>query len=671
MIGSNGLKKKFGRSVILLVIAVAGALLPVLPSQAAPSIKLLNPSGYSGANLRISTKEDANGNQAYHLVAWAGDVPPNPLVEFEIAATPSIPGGGGGPSLATVTADRVGADTFEGELSSATVPDGQYFLRAILYSGFLGPGTGTEVARDEKAVTIQSSQATASNTVEMAYPVNGGPIGFYRKGSDPAKAVVTGFASDGTAQVRVFYTTNAPGTEPTWVSCGSAAVSSRQFRARCTLAADANPTSVRAIAAVANRTPSPAPPTAPSDDTGDAHRVAPYLQNPTLVAMDPASSQAERSECTPIVVSVEDQSGVPIAGLNIDIHAQGPDDQLRFASEDGVSSPFQPPDAAHSARENTVQCGPLDPENQQSEHSVPGGDDLKHIESTPTGGTNNQGLFTFILHSGGGGGTQVTAWGDENDDDNLNTASEASGTAVLGWGEPPPPPPVVITLDPSSASNTVGSCERLVASATQNGAAQAGRNLDVHIRNPAGVAFCNPGDSTVTPPDSGSHTGDADNGAENTHHAEGTTNSSGDVVFGVTSSSPGETAVTVWHDENNNDTNDGAEAGTAGTIEWLEEGGRSITINSDRNKAQRGSRVTFSGRIDGGDACSASQGVKIKARKPNGGRWRTVASDSTNGSGQYSVKERVRKTKQYRAVAPKNGPCNKARSNTIRVRITN
>ena len=104
-------------------------------------------------------------------------------------------------------------------------------------------------------------------------------------------------------------------------------------------------------------------------------------------------------------------------------------------------------------------------------------------------------------------------------------------------------------------------------------------------------------------------------------------------------------------------------------VEWLEEGGRSITINSSRNKARRGSKVTFSGRIDGGDACAASQGVKIKARRPNGGKWRTVAADSTNGSGQYSVKERVRKTKQYRAIAPKNGPCNKARSKTIKVRV--
>lgn len=661
-------KSKFNRAIILTVVTLVGALLPVLPSQAAPSITILNPSGYSGANLRISTKEDAAGETSYHLVAWTGDTPSNPLVEFEIAATPSVPGGPSGPSLATVTATRVGTDTFEGELSTSTVNDGQYFLRAILYSGFLGPGTGAEVARSEVPVTISSSATTAPNTVEMTYPENGGPIGFWKAASSPGIAVVTGFASSGTTQVRALYSTSAPGSTPVWTQCGTGAVSQQQFRVRCTLEADVNPAAVRAIAAVANRTPAQAPASPSADDTGDAHRALPYLQNPTSVTFEPASSQTERNECTPLVVEVADQSGVPVAGLNIDFHAVGPDDQLRFATQAGVSSGFQPPDAAHTAREGTVQCDTLDAENQQSEHSVPGGDDVKHIESTA--GTNNLGLFTIVLLSATGGGTQVTAWGDENDDDNLTTSSEASGTAVLGWGQAPPPPPTVLTMDPSSETNTVGECVRFTVRATQSGTAQAGRNVDVHIKDPSGVAFCNPGDSNMAPPDGGSHTGDRDNDAENTRHAEGATNASGDVIFGVTSSDTGETSISVWHDEVDNDIHDGAETGTAGTIEWLSEGGRDISLGSSKRSVRKGKNVTFSGRISGSDACMTSQGVKLQARTGKRGRWGNIATTSTDDQGAYSVTKRVKKTKQYRSLAPKNGPCNKARSKVIKVRAT-
>jgi hypothetical protein len=662
---------KMRRAIILITIALIGAAFPVLPSQAAPSIEFLNPSTYSGPTMRISAKEDANGDTSYHLVAWAGEVPSNPLVEFEVRATPPIPGGEDGPALATVTATRVGTDTFEGELSTSTLTDGQYFLTAILYSGFLGPGTGTEVARDEEAVTIQSSGPTAANTVELAYPGNGAPVGFWKTSAISGVAVVTGFASAGTNQVRALYSTSAPGSEPAWTACGSGSVSDRQFRVRCTLAEGANPLSVRAIAAVANRQPPPTPPQPSGDETGDAHRVVPYLQNPTSITMSPASSQTNQSKCTIITLTAKDQSGVVVAALNVDIHAQGPDDQLRFATDqvNGINthSAFQPPDAAHTANEPVTRCGATDPEGRQGEHSVPGGDDVKHIESTPTGGTNNLGQFVFILHSATKGGTQISAWGDELDDDNLNASSEASGTAQLGWGEAAPPAATSLSLDPSSATGNVGGCERIVATATQNGTAQAGRNVDVHIKDPSGVAFCNPGDSTVTPPDSGGHTGDAD-GTENTHHAEGTTNSSGDIIFGVTSPNTGETSVVVWVDDNNSDTQDSSESTTAGTIEWLREGGRTITIQSSKKTVSKGSKVTLSGRISGSDACSNQQGVKIQAKKLNGGRFHTVAKTSTNGDGEYDVRKRVKSSKKFRALAPKAGPCSKARSKAITVR---
>src|SRR5688500_2040411 len=93
--------KKAARAVALCAVVLVAALLPAADAIAAPTIQLLNPSDYS-PTLRISTKSDANGDTQYHLVAWAGDVPSNPFVEFEIAPTPSIPGGPDPAPIATV-----------------------------------------------------------------------------------------------------------------------------------------------------------------------------------------------------------------------------------------------------------------------------------------------------------------------------------------------------------------------------------------------------------------------------------------------------------------------------------------------------------------------------------------------------------------------------------------
>ena len=657
------------RVVALFAVAMMAALLPTTPATAAPTIKFLNPSDYS-APMRISSKQDANGDTSYHLVAWAGEVPANPFVEFELSPSPTLPGQSEDPTvIATINGTRVGTDTFEGSLATSAIPDGQYFLRAILYAGFLGPGTGTEVARDQIPVTIQSSSQTAANTAELAYPSNGGPVGFWKSGDKPGVGVFTGFASEGTAQVRALYTTSASGTDPEWKSCGYGSVSGGTFRVRCTLAADVSPTSVRAVAAVANSTPPPAPAAESADQTGDAHRVIPYLQNPTTVTWDPPSIAADQNKCTLMTATVRDQSGIPVATLNIDIHAQNPDDQLRFATQqvNGVNqhSAFQAPDTAHGT-EATAKCSATDPDNKQGDHGVPGGNDIKHIESAAAG-TNNLGQFTAILISGIKGGTQLTAWGDENDDDSLNSG-EASGTAQMGWGEAPPPPTTSLNIDPSALTASVGTCERFTVTATQNGAGQSGQNVDIHISNPSGVSFCNPGDSGTTPPDSGGHAGDVDPGTDNTHHAEGTTNSSGTLVFGVTSSTTGTTNVSAWLDGNNNDAADSDESLTAGTIEWQQAGGRNITIRSNRKAVPRGSKVRLFGSIDASDACANSQGVKIQAQR--GSRFRTIKSVVTDGQGDYSAKVRVKKTKKYRALAPKNGPCDKVRSRTIRVRAS-
>ena len=663
------------RAMAVFAVAMVAGMLPSTPASAAPTIQLLNPSSYS-ATTRISSKEDANGDTSYHLVAWVGEVPANPFVEFELSASP-IGGGEDPTTIATINGTRVGTtDTFEGSLSTVSIPDGQYFLRAILYSGFLGPGTGQEVARDQMPVTIQSSQASAINTAELAYPDNGGGLGFWKNGDRAPVSVLSGFASDGTNQVRASYTTTAPGNEPEWTDCGYSPVTDEgTFRVRCTLADGVGSTSVRAVAVAANTTPPPAPATRSADESGDAHRVFPYVQNPSSITLDPDSQTVEQGECTEVVATARDQFGEPIATLNIDVHAQGPSDQLRFATKQvaGINqhSPFQAPDAAHSGNEGTAKCAASDPENRQGDHNVPGGNDIKHIESTSgtaNSGTNNAGQFTFFLIVGDRGGTQLTVWGDENDDDNLNDGSEAAGYGQLGWGVAPPEPTTTLNIDPSSLTATVNDCEQFTVSARQNGNGQSGENIDIHITGPSGVSFCDPGGGSTSAPDSGGHAGDMDPAPANTRHNEGTTDASGFLVFGVRSSNPGETDVTAWLDENNNDAQESTETIAAASIDWQQEGGRSISIRSSRKAVRKGRTVKLSGHITGSNACANGQRVKIQSRR--GGSFRLLKTTSTDGSGDYATKVRVRKTTKYRALAPKQGPCEKATSRAIRVRAT-
>ncbi|HEY7876149.1 MAG TPA: hypothetical protein VIG64_13625, partial [Actinomycetota bacterium] len=253
-------------------MALVAALLPAPAAQAQVAIEFLNPSDYTTA-LQLSDVGD--NDAAVHLVAWVKSVPSNPLVEFELQST--------GQNPQTINANRVGStDTWE---AFFPIPDGNtdgpYVLRARLYSA------GTEVANDEKAVTINQSNVPpppAAQTVEITHPANGSPFGFFTPKGKETNGVIAVKASEGTEQVRAFYTQSDPGTDPDWRVCGFASVNTTGVaRIRCTLASGHAPSSISAVAAVANRTP-PAQGTEPNqglDDSGDAHRITPYVQAPS------------------------------------------------------------------------------------------------------------------------------------------------------------------------------------------------------------------------------------------------------------------------------------------------------------------------------------------------------------------------------------------------------
>lgn len=643
------------RVVALLAVAVVAMLVPQAPAIAEPKIRFISPSPYGGQASAMSVSDKTDKDGAIHLAAWVQEVPASPIVEFEI-----VPATGNG---VTLTATRVGSsDTWETFYDiPGTTSDGAYTFRAILYSN------QSQVAVHEQTVTINNSDVPPpqqAETVEMTYPANAGEAGFFTPKGGKPNLVISATTSEGAQQVRGFYTTTRPGNDPVWQSCGIASVSNENtVNLRCTLNGNDGTAAVSAVAVVANLTPPPADPQVAADQSGDAHRVIPYTQVPSQVAVTPPSSKVDVATCTLLTAQVLDQRARPIAGINVDVHATGPSDQLRFGTTSG-QGPFKPPDKGAHATENGLNCSNSNASNTQGDHNRPGQDDDKHIESTDN--TNNSGRFSFALYADEKGGSTVTVWADPDDDDTLG-ASEASGGAAIGWGEEPPPPPKQVLLEPASSQANVGSCQKLSISAKQGGVALQNSNVDVHAVGPgSNTSFCAvEGQSPSRAPDQGGHTGNSD--PDGAIHLEGETDTSGRFVFGVTSGSEGSMQITVWLENTDDDAQAPEETNTRGEVGWGGRESRTISLNASDRSVSSGSRVRLSGKIDAGDACKVAQTVKLQARRPEG-RFRGVGSTETSESGNYSFRRKVSRTTEFRAVAPRTDACNKARSGVKKVR---
>lgn len=648
------------KTMLLLSTAMLASLFPAPSALAAPEIAFVNPSSYT-TPARISDVQDADGN--VHLVAWASDIPSQALVEFELQAADG--------NALTFTADRVGADTWEAFFPIPdTLPDGAtYTLRARLYSGVAGDAD--EVANDEIPVEINQSTVPPprGETVEMTYPTNGSRLGiFVPKGKRPV-TVFDFSASDATEQVRALYTLTDPGKDPAWEPCGGGVADDQGFgKARCTLKEGHNPLDVTAVGAVSNRTSPPAEPNAALDDTGDAHRVLPYLQQPSSVNVTEGNRMVDLSTCHIMRAFVTDQFGRSVTLANVDIHADGPEDELSFGSSGNNTDAFQAPDAGHVSRENAKLCSNNSNSGMQGDHNSPGRDDAKHIESTT--GTSDSGAFRFALRSDFAGGTFIQAWADVDDDD-LADVSEASGGTQIGWAVPPPEPTLEVFLTPASASGTNGSCVGFEITARRGGSPYNSGNVDIHLQGPedsTGVGFCPvAGGTEPRSPESGGHLGPVHE--DGTVHGEGETDAGGRLAFGVTSARSGTTQVQVWIDTTEDDLLSG-ERSASSTVTWAPAGERSISIASSRSRVPQGRRVRLSGEIDGDPACAGSQTVNIQAKQLSGGRFGTVKTIATDESGSYSTRIRMRASRKFRAVAPAAEPCSYARSNTVTVRVT-
>ena len=407
-------------------------------------INFINPSG-SGHSEAMSTMDDTSGgadDTRYHLVAWINAVPSDHRVEFKYKID------GENEEKLIAVADQVNpGDTFEHhwaipdeipEYNSNSGTTG-FTLYAILYSG------ATEIARDTESDIQKNDTSPPSpshpeddqargSTIEIIDPVNGGPFPLFKPRDRNTFGVLFTKRSGNHSQIR--YTVSPPGSEPEWTAC-QIGTGTQDTEPRCDISPDHDYDEITAVGATGFTRTCAGVCANQGGQTGDAHRVIPYLQQPTTITVTPdRQNELPSDACSAdITALVKDQFGHTVAAAPIDIHAQGPSDSLFFSDASGNA-----PQLSHG-KEEARTCADSPPSQSadvfQGDHHDPAGLDIKHSESEVA--TGDLGTYAFALYSPDRGETQATVWVDVDEDDQFCSA-EVSATASVGWQVPAPDP---------------------------------------------------------------------------------------------------------------------------------------------------------------------------------------------------------------------------------------
>jgi hypothetical protein len=536
-------------SLSLVVGMLMALIVPAAASLAAdePKIAFLNPSSFSQAGERgyiVSNADTDTGpgccdasDGLFRFSAWVDNAPTDASVFFSVVqgALDYEITGVGNPGSSRPT------DTWDAEWDiPPEVLNGPATVHAYLVQN------GEAIAQTSLDVTIMRVE----EAVDITYPASGGPFGTYaplatalpEKGPAARKkpmGTLDALYTNGfeTTYVRAFYTTSPAGTDPEWEVCATETVGTGgngdpNNGIRCTFATPADAASVTAVAAVVNGSPDEFDPR--FNQSGDAVRVVPYAQVPASLELGDTAEQmvsknedADRFYCSStITATLTDQLGRPVPGANVDVHATGPADGLRFHVSAVLGGPSIPDRGNHST-ETAFDCTgssevdgipPTNPgPGSQAEHPAFGMPDTKHGESGAAG-TNDRGSFGFRLYSNAPGVTQYTMWADEADDgclanDDRYTTGELAVAGSVGWNTSPdttglPAPGTIVACggpvpspDPTDpggpASRTVGlrsskstvpagTAVRLSGRVRSSGACVADQVVTVKARRPGG-----------------------------------------------------------------------------------------------------------------------------------------------------------------------------------------
>lgn len=163
-----------------------------------------------------------------------------------------------------------------------------------------------------------------------------------------------------------------------------------------------------------------------------------------------------------------------------------------------------------------------------------------------------------------------------------NPGDKDSGDAHRVFGSEATP---LLSVEPAETAGSVGECRSFVLTLSdQTGQPIPEQNVDLHVAGPDDqVEFCSPEDgsgSDTAAPQEGSHVADPANadqayheGPPRTQHTEGATSPDGRVIFGIRSEAVGDSQITAWFDEGDNDVQDQGEVSDVSIMHWETDGG--------------------------------------------------------------------------------------------------
>jgi hypothetical protein len=99
--------------------------------------------------------------------------------------------------------------------------------------------------------------------------------------------------------------------------------------------------------------------------------------------------------------------------------------------------------------------------------------------------------------------------------------------------------------------------------------------------------------------------------------------------------------------------------------------GVTVTLDADRSKIRQGKRVTLSGRVGaaGDPSCASGQTVSLQRRRPREAAFTTFAQVQSDPQGSFSLRQKPKKTSEYRAEVIATAACAAGLSDTELVKV--
>jgi hypothetical protein len=99
---------------------------------------------------------------------------------------------------------------------------------------------------------------------------------------------------------------------------------------------------------------------------------------------------------------------------------------------------------------------------------------------------------------------------------------------------------------------------------------------------------------------------------------------------------------------------------------------RALTLDASKSKVEEGKKVRLSGQVvetRQAGACAANQTVELQRKKPKQSEFATFDQVQTDPEGEFSTKEKVKKTFEYRAQVAESAACGGQVSDTEKVKV--